>query len=141
MKLGQKFKLKEPFANGQEVKVIIDRIEGEIIYTVPENFYTKLSLGYETKPIPVSVYDSHQFHYNFEEIPDQRSTKEIKNWDQDKLRDIFFAIKKHGDNPEEYIDLHYSVSEEKFNYWPEHIKNIFKPARINKEVNNDQRRF
>ena len=61
----------------------------------------------------------------------------IKNWDQDKLKDIFFAIKKHGDNPEEYIDLHYSVSEEKFNYWPEHIKNIFKPARINLEVEND----
>lgn len=58
-------------------------------------------------------------------------------WDQDKLRDIFFAIKKHGDNPEEYIDLYYSVSEEKFNNWPEHIKNIFKPARINKEVKND----
>lgn len=61
----------------------------------------------------------------------------IKNWDQDKLKDIFFAIKKHGDNPEEYIDLHYSVSEEKFNYWPEYIKNIFKPARINLEVEND----
>ena len=65
------------------------------------------------------------------------SRTKIENWDQDKLRDIFFAIKKHGDNPEEYIDLHYSVSEEKFNYWPEHIKNIFKPARINKESNND----
>jgi type IV secretory pathway VirB4 component len=62
---------------------------------------------------------------------------EIQNWDQDKLRDIFYAIKKHGDNPKEYIDLHYSVSEEKFNNWPEHIKNIFKPARINKEANND----
>lgn len=64
-------------------------------------------------------------------------TKNTKNWDQDKLKDIFFAIKKHGDNPEEYIDLHYSVSEEKFNKWPEHIKNIFKPAKINKETNND----
>ena len=67
----------------------------------------------------------------------EATSSNTNDWDQDKLRDVFFAIKKHGDNPEEYIDLHYSVSEEKFNYWPEHIKNIFKPARINKETNND----
>jgi len=67
----------------------------------------------------------------------EATSSNTNDWDQDKLRDIFFAIKKHGDNPEEYIDLHYSVSEEKFNNWPEHIKNIFKPARINKETNND----
>jgi len=67
----------------------------------------------------------------------EATNSNINNWDQDKLRDIFFAIKKHGDNPEEYIDLHYSVSEQKLNYWPEHIKNIFKPARIN-EAKNEQ---
>lgn len=57
--------------------------------------------------------------------------QKCNQWNQDKLRDIFYIIKKHGDNPEEYIDLYYSVSEEKFNNWPEHIKNIFKPAEIN----------
>jgi len=59
------------------------------------------------------------------------------DWDQDKLKGVFEAIKKHGDNPEDYIDLSYSVSESKYNSWPEHIKNIFKSARINKEPYND----
>lgn len=57
-------------------------------------------------------------------------------WNQEKLKEIFDLIKKHGDNPEDYIDLHYSVSETKYNNFPEYIKNIFKPARINKEANN-----
>lgn len=54
----------------------------------------------------------------------------MKNWDQDKLKDIYFAIKKHGDNPDEYIDIQYSVCQNKYEQWPEHIKNIFKPAII-----------
>lgn len=51
-------------------------------------------------------------------------------WDQQKLKDVVLTIKKNGDKPEEYVDTSYKVSEAKYNAWPEHIKNIFKPARI-----------
>lgn len=50
-------------------------------------------------------------------------------WDQEKLKDVVLAIRKHGDNPEEYVDVSYKISETKYNSWPEHIKNIFKSAR------------
>ncbi len=51
-------------------------------------------------------------------------------WDQERLKDIVSAIKKHGDNPDEYVDTSYKISETKYTAWPEHIKNIFKPARL-----------
>jgi hypothetical protein len=51
-------------------------------------------------------------------------------WNQQKLKDVVSAIKEHGDNPAEYVDISYKVPETKYNAWPEHIKNIFKPARI-----------
>ena len=51
-------------------------------------------------------------------------------WDQQKLKDVVLAIKKHGDNPEEYVDTSYKILENKYTAWPEHIKNIFKPARV-----------
>ncbi len=51
-------------------------------------------------------------------------------WNQDRLKDVVSAIRKHGDNPEEYVDTSYKISETKYTAWPEHIKNIFKPARV-----------
>lgn len=52
------------------------------------------------------------------------------DWDQEKLKDVVAAIKKHGDNPDEYVETSYKVLENKYTSWPEHIKNIFKPARL-----------
>lgn len=50
-------------------------------------------------------------------------------WDQQKLKDVVSAIRKHGDDPDEYVDTSYRIFEAKYTAWPEHIKNIFKPAR------------
>lgn len=52
------------------------------------------------------------------------------DWDQEKLKDVVTAIRKHGDNPDEYVESSYRISETKYTSWPEHIKNIFKPARL-----------
>jgi hypothetical protein len=51
-------------------------------------------------------------------------------WNQQKLKDVVSVIKEYGDNPSEYIEISYKVPETKYNAWPEHSKNIFKPARI-----------
>ena len=56
-------------------------------------------------------------------------TKKVE-WNQDRLKDVVSAIRKHGDNPDEYVDTSYKISETKYTAWPEHIKNIFKPARV-----------
>ena len=56
-------------------------------------------------------------------------TKKVE-WNQDRLKDVISAIRKHGDNPDEYVESSYKISETKYTAWPEHIKNIFKPARL-----------
>ena len=38
-------------------------------------------------------------------------------------------ITEAGDDPTEYVDIGYRVSETKFNAWPEGIKRAFVPAR------------
>ena len=50
-------------------------------------------------------------------------------WDQAKLTDITRRIAANGDDPTEYVDISYRVSETKFNAWPETLKGAFAPAR------------
>lgn len=50
-------------------------------------------------------------------------------WDQARLRDITQRIAANGDDPSEYVDISYRVSETKFTAWPESLKSAFSPAR------------
>jgi hypothetical protein len=50
-------------------------------------------------------------------------------WDQTQLADLTRRISANGDDPIEYIDISYRVSETKFNAWPESLKSAFAPAR------------
>lgn len=50
-------------------------------------------------------------------------------WDQKKLADLVRRMTANGDNPAEYVEISYRVSETKFNAWPETLKSAFAPAR------------
>lgn len=50
-------------------------------------------------------------------------------WDQHQLAEIVRRIQANGDNPSEFVEVSYKVSETKFNAWPESIKSVFVPAR------------
>ncbi|WP_075795220.1 hypothetical protein [Massilia putida] len=50
-------------------------------------------------------------------------------WDQAKLNDITRRIAANGEDPAEYVEISYRVSETKFNAWPETLKSAFAPAR------------
>jgi hypothetical protein len=50
-------------------------------------------------------------------------------WDQAILADITQRIAANGDDPSEYIEISYRVSEAKFNAWPDSLKSVFVPAR------------
>ena len=52
------------------------------------------------------------------------------DWDQKKLADLVCRMTANGDNPAEYVEISYRVSETKFNAWPETLKSAFAPARI-----------
>ena len=51
------------------------------------------------------------------------------DWDQKKLADLVRRMAANGDNPAEYVEISYRVSETKFNAWPETLKSAFAPAR------------
>ena len=50
-------------------------------------------------------------------------------WDQTKLNDISRRIAANGEDPSEYVEISYRISETKFNAWPETLKSAFAPAR------------
>lgn len=50
-------------------------------------------------------------------------------WDQTKLNDITRRIAANGEDPSEYVEISYRISETKFNAWPETLKSAFAPAR------------
>jgi hypothetical protein len=50
-------------------------------------------------------------------------------WDQKQLSAIVQRIQEAGDDPSEYIDTAFKISESKYNAWPEHIRRTFEPAR------------
>ncbi len=51
------------------------------------------------------------------------------DWDQKRLAEITQRIAANGDDPSEYVEISYRISETKFNAWPESLKNAFAPAR------------
>ena len=50
-------------------------------------------------------------------------------WDQGKLAEITRRIAENGGDPEEYVDIKYSISEAKFKAWPENLRRPFEAAR------------
>ncbi len=50
-------------------------------------------------------------------------------WDQKKLTDIVRRITASGEDPKQYVEIKYRVSETKFNAWPESFKSAFAQAR------------
>lgn len=51
------------------------------------------------------------------------------DWDQTKLADITRRIAANGDDPAQYVEISYRVSETKFGAWPETLKSAFVLAR------------
>lgn len=55
------------------------------------------------------------------------------NWDQKELESIFNRIEKTDDDPKEYIDISYKISERKYKSWPQVIRSEFDKARTLKK--------
>lgn len=50
-------------------------------------------------------------------------------WHQAKLADIVRRIAASGDDPAQFVEISYRVSETKFNAWPPSLRSAFIPAR------------
>lgn len=50
-------------------------------------------------------------------------------YDQKKLKDAVEALRKWGENPEDYVSVEIKVSETKYGAWPPAVRKLFEPAR------------
>ncbi|HET6377639.1 MAG TPA: hypothetical protein VFG05_04950 [Methylocella sp.] len=55
-------------------------------------------------------------------------TKKVE-WDQAKLAALVETIRAGGENPSDYVEISFHVSERAFGAWPERIRQTFAPAR------------
>jgi len=54
--------------------------------------------------------------------------KDVK-WEQATLKQLARRIAEGGEDPAEYIEVKYTVSERKYSAWPDTIRRVFEPAR------------
>lgn len=73
--------------------------------------------------------DSGVVHFNDGPIRITADLPKKVEWDQKQLADITRRIVANGDDPAQYLDISYRVSETKFSAWPETLKSAFSPAR------------
>ena len=57
------------------------------------------------------------------------------DWEQKQLAEIVRRIASTGDDPTQYVEITYRVSEAKFSAWPETLKSAFASARTLKTGN------
>lgn len=75
--------------------------------------------GKDTGRVRITVED----HVVTADLP-----KDIE-WDQTKILDAVRTIQSWNEPVEDYINIKYSVSETKYNAWPETIRNLFAASR------------
>jgi hypothetical protein len=51
------------------------------------------------------------------------------DYDQRKLKDAVEALRKWGEDPEDYVSLEVKVAEAKYTSWPPAVRQLFEPAR------------
>lgn len=66
---------------------------------------------------------------NFEGVEIKHDVPRKVKWDQAQLRQVRSKIAESGDNPDDYIETGYTVSERKYQSWPEIIRRQFESAR------------
>ncbi|MQM32141.1 MAG: hypothetical protein CRU78_17190, partial [Candidatus Accumulibacter phosphatis] len=73
--------------------------------------------------------DSGVVHFDDDQVRITADLPKKVEWDQKQLADITRRIAASGDDPSQYVEISYRVSETKFNAWPESLKSAFVPAR------------
>ena len=77
----------------------------------------------------VAGKDSGVVHFDDGEVRITADLPKKVDWDQTRLAEITRRIAANGDDPSEYVEVSYRISETKFNAWPESLKSAFAPAR------------
>lgn len=97
------------------------------INDITENYREYLREKLLAKPEPFGTVNLHHGEYEVKYIV----PKDV-SWDQEKLAELYKRISEHED-PNQYIQVTYKVSETSYKSWPDDIKKAFDPARTVKE--------
>jgi len=73
--------------------------------------------------------DSGVVHFDDGQVQITADLPKRVEWHQAKLADIARRIADSGDDPAEFVEISYRVSETKFNAWPQSLRSAFVPAR------------
>lgn len=100
--------------------------------TVTERLDSALQLKYTTRAHALRLAvgkDTGVVHFDDGEVRITADLPKRIEWDQKKLADIVRRIVTSGEDPAQYVDTTYRVSETKFNAWPGSLKGAFAAAR------------
>lgn len=115
------FQLKNDAADLLKIaKAVVDHIDGALTLKYADRAQAlRLSANKDTGVV----------HFTDARVRVSAELSKKVEWDQQQLADIMQRITTNGDNPTDYIEVSYRVSESKFNAWPESIRSVFVPAR------------
>ena len=115
------FQLKNDAADLQAVaKAVVDHLDRALDLKYSKQAHAlRLAAGKDTGVV----------HFDDGHVQVTADLPKKVEWDQKKLADLVRRMTANGDNPAEYVEISYRVSETKFNAWPETLKSAFAPAR------------
>ena len=115
------FQLKNDVADLLAVaKVIVDHVERALDFKYANQAHQlRLAAGKDTGVV----------HFDDGRVRITADLPKKIDWDQSRLAEITQHIAANGDDPAEYVEISYRVSEAKFSAWPESLKSAFAPAR------------
>jgi len=115
------FQLKNDVADLLAVaKVIVDHVERALDFKYANQAHQlRLAAGKDTGVV----------HFDDGHVRITADLPKKIDWDQSRLAEITQRIAANGDDPAEYVEISYRVSEAKFSAWPESLKSAFAPAR------------
>ncbi len=99
---------------------------------VTERIDSALQLKYTTRAHALRLAvgkDTGVVHFDDGEVRITADLPKRIEWDQKKLADIVRRILASGEDPAQYVDTTYRVSETRFNAWPASLKGAFAAAR------------
>ncbi len=91
-----------------------------------------LDLKYSTRAKELRLAagkDTGVVHFNDGHVRITADLSKKIDWEQKQLAEIVRRIASNGDDPTQYVEITYRVSEAKFSAWPETLKSAFAPAR------------
>ena len=119
--------------SGEELLKLVDSAEALLTETQRIRDWLESAIAYKYVYKATSIRSELQQEFGFIYFEDGavKVTSEIPKaitWDQKKLTAIADTIRNQGENPEEFMEVQYTVLDARFDEWPEVMQNAFRPA-------------